>query len=114
MYAATVVRQSLLILRSCDLEQDIATFPDGHDTQVGSKGLTLSSGQKHRIAIARAVYARKDFVIFDDTFSGLDRNTQKNVFSRLLGPTGLLRRWNTSVLVATHAGRRGVSFHRGC
>jgi ABC-type multidrug transport system fused ATPase/permease subunit len=98
--------------RSCDLEQDIATFPNGHDTVIGSKGITLSTGQKQRVAIARAVYARKNFVIFDDVFSGLDVNTQNNVFTRLLGTDGLLRRWNVTVLIATHAGRHYTSLER--
>ncbi|KAF2734747.1 putative multidrug resistance protein [Polyplosphaeria fusca] len=91
------------VVYSCDLEQDIATFPKRHDTIVGSKGISLSTGQKQRIAVARAVYAKKDFVVFDDVFSGLDVNTQKNVFNRLLGPSGLLRKWESTVLVATHA-----------
>ncbi|KAF2478209.1 multidrug resistance-like protein [Lindgomyces ingoldianus] len=91
------------VIYCCDLEQDIATFPRRHDTRIGSKGLSLSSGQKQRIAIARAVYARKDFVVFDDVFNCLDANTQRNVFDRLLGPSGLFRKWNTTVLIATNA-----------
>ncbi|KAF2012008.1 multidrug resistance-like protein [Aaosphaeria arxii CBS 175.79] len=91
------------VIYSCDLEQDIRTFPKGHNTLIGSKGISLSTGQKHRIAIARAVYARKSFAVFDDVFSGLDVNTQKNVFTRLFGSNGLLRKWNTTVLIATHA-----------
>jgi ATP-binding cassette subfamily C (CFTR/MRP) protein 1 len=55
-------------------------------------------------AIARAVYARKSIAIFDDIFSGLDSTTEKAVFSRLFGLEGLLRRWGTTVVVATHAG----------
>lgn len=94
---------------SCDLEQDISTFPNSHDTVIGSKGITLSTGQKQRIAIARAVYAKKNFMIFDDVFSGLDANTQRNVFTRLLGPEGLLRMWNATVVIATHAGKRRIS-----
>ncbi|KAF2001413.1 multidrug resistance-like protein [Amniculicola lignicola CBS 123094] len=91
------------VIHCCDLEQDIATFPNGHDTLIGSKGISLSTGQKQRVAIARAVYARKPFVIFDDVFSGLDVHTQKKVFMRVLGPTGLLKKWDSTVLVATHA-----------
>ncbi|KAH7118766.1 multidrug resistance-like protein [Dendryphion nanum] len=91
------------VVYCCDLNQDISTFPKQHDTVVGSKGISLSTGQKHRIAIARAVYSKKTFAIFDDVFSGLDVNTQKNVFTRLFGPDGLLRKWKTTVLIATHA-----------
>lgn len=99
----------LLTLRSCDLEQDISTFPDGHDTVIGSKGIAMSTGQKQRVAIARAVYARNDFMIFDDVFSGLDVNTKRNVSNRLLGPNGLLKKLGTTVLIATHARKRSFT-----
>ncbi|KAF2257693.1 P-loop containing nucleoside triphosphate hydrolase protein [Lojkania enalia] len=91
------------VIHSCDLEQDIATFLHKDATIIGSNGISLSTGQKQRIAIARAVYSRKKFVILDDVFSSLDVNTQKNVFTRLFGPDGLLRRWKSTVLIATHA-----------
>ena len=91
------------VLHCCDLESDIAMLSQGDNTSVGSKGVTLSGGQKQRIAIARAVYARPDIAIFDDIFSGLDAVTEKKVFARLFGPEGLLRRWRTTVIIATHA-----------
>ncbi|KAF2659533.1 P-loop containing nucleoside triphosphate hydrolase protein [Lophiostoma macrostomum CBS 122681] len=91
------------VIHSCNLEQDISTFPNGHDTLVGSKGISLSTGQKQRLAIARAVYSKNDLIIFDDVFSGLDVNTQGNVVSRLIGPDGLLRNREATILVATHA-----------
>lgn len=88
---------------SCDLAQDIATFLHKHDTVIGSKGISLSTGQKQRIALARAVYSKKAFMILDDVFSGLDANTRQNIFVRLLGPEGALRRWKTTVLIASHS-----------
>ncbi|KAL9610623.1 MAG: hypothetical protein Q9167_004697 [Letrouitia subvulpina] len=91
------------VISCCDLEADIDVLPDREDTNVGSKGITLSGGQKQRIAIARAVYSRPDLAIFDDIFSGLDTVTQKRVFTRLFGSEGLLRRWGTTVIIATHA-----------
>lgn len=90
---------------SCDLAQDIATFPHQHDTVIGSKGISLSTGQKQRIALARAAYSKKAFMILDDVFSGLDANTRQNILARLLGPEGALRRWKTTVLIASHSGK---------
>jgi ABC-type bacteriocin/lantibiotic exporter with double-glycine peptidase domain len=75
---------------------------------VGSKGISLSTGQKQRLAIARAVYSKNDLVIFDDVFSGLDVNTQGNVVSRLIGPDGLLRKQKATILIATHAGKSSL------
>ncbi|KAL9109116.1 MAG: hypothetical protein Q9227_006207 [Pyrenula ochraceoflavens] len=91
------------IIYCCDLMPDIETFPDGDQTIVGSKGIVLSGGQKQRLALARALYSRKEGMLFDDIFSGLDAATEKNVFDKVFGPHGLLRRWGTSVVIATHA-----------
>jgi ATP-binding cassette subfamily C (CFTR/MRP) protein 1 len=91
-----------LVVYACDLVKDIAGMPDGDDTRLGSKGVSLSGGQRARLALARAVYARKDIMLLDDVFSALDSNTQEAVYSRLLGPHGLLRELGTTVLLVTH------------
>jgi ATP-binding cassette subfamily C (CFTR/MRP) protein 1 len=70
---------------------------------IGSKGITLSGGQKSRVAIARAVYSKKSITIFDDVFSGMDATTEHLVFNRLLGPEGILRKNSVTVIIATHA-----------
>jgi len=88
------------------LEEDLASLQNGDQSQIGSKGITLSGGQKSRIAIARAVYSKKSIVIFDDVFSGMDATTEALVFTRLLGPEGLLRKIRATVILATHAGKR--------
>ncbi|KAL3426779.1 hypothetical protein PVAG01_00288 [Phlyctema vagabunda] len=91
------------VLHACALDEDVALFPLGDQTLIGSNGISLSGGQKQRLAIARAVYARREVAIFDDVFSGLDATTERHVFDRLFGPTGLLRINNTTIIVATHA-----------
>lgn len=58
------------------------------------------------MALARAVYARKEFIILDDIFSGLDAETEDQVFSRLFGGEGLFRKMGTTVLLTTHAVHR--------
>lgn len=91
------------VVHACTLDEDISMFPNGDQTMIGSNGITLSGGQKQRLAIARAVYARKGVAIFDDVFSGLDATTEKRVFERLFSPRGLLRKLQTTVILATHA-----------
>lgn len=46
------------VLDVCALRVDLAMFPAGDLTEIGEKGITLSGGQKARIALARAVYSR--------------------------------------------------------
>jgi ABC-type multidrug transport system fused ATPase/permease subunit len=52
-------------VRACALLDDFATLPDGDQTEVGERGISLSGGQKARLTLARAVYARADIVSFD-------------------------------------------------
>lgn len=91
------------VLHACDLDKDILQFDDGDQSLIGSAGIALSGGQKQRLALARAVYSRASLVVLDDAFSALDQTTSKNVFDRLLGEGGLLRRGDTTILLATHA-----------
>ncbi|KAF2155055.1 ABC transporter [Myriangium duriaei CBS 260.36] len=91
-----------LALHSCALDRDLANLQNGDQTLVGSKGIALSSGQKHRIALARAVFHRHEMMVLDDVFSQLDANVKMTVFANLLGPKGLLRKLGTTVLLATH------------
>lgn len=54
-------------------------------------------------ALARAVYSRKDLLILDDVFSGMDAHTVNLVSRRLLGNDGLLRKRGRTVVLATHS-----------
>ncbi|KAG8737214.1 hypothetical protein FRC10_008460 [Ceratobasidium sp. 414] len=58
-------------LSCCALLPDLAIFEDGDETEIGEKGISLSGGQKARVALARAVYARTQVVILDDILSGI-------------------------------------------
>jgi len=51
--------------------------------------------------LARAVYSRSPIIILDDVFSQLDLSTQAIIFERLLSQRGLLRKWKTTVIMAT-------------
>jgi ATP-binding cassette subfamily C (CFTR/MRP) protein 1 len=91
------------VLRACALEEDVSAMPKGHDTVVGSSGISLSGGQRQKIAIARAIYARKPIIILDDVFSGLDAGSEQQVFRNAVGPDGLARKHGATVIFATHA-----------
>jgi len=61
----------------------IMTLPHGYDTMVDEKGLSLSVGQKQRIAIARAILRDPAIFIMDEPTSGLDANTEEQIFAAL-------------------------------
>ncbi|QGA14283.1 hypothetical protein EYB26_001936 [Talaromyces marneffei] len=91
------------VLEASMLLQDLAVLPLGDLTNVGSKGLTLSGGQKSRVCIARTLYLDSRFLVFDDIFSGLDADTEEQVFRAIFPPTGLLRRRNATAVLCTHS-----------
>jgi ABC-type multidrug transport system fused ATPase/permease subunit len=82
---------------------DLDTLPQGDLTNVGSDGISLSGGQKQRVSLARALYLHTDLLILDDIFSGLDADTEDQVFRRVFGPNGLLRRRQATVVLCTHS-----------
>jgi ATP-binding cassette, subfamily C (CFTR/MRP), member 1 len=72
------------VIYTCDLATDLALFPRGGDTRIGSRWVTLSGGQKHRVALARALYSRCPLVLLDESFNALDRQTRDNVANRIV------------------------------
>ncbi|PYI23686.1 putative ATP-binding cassette transporter [Aspergillus violaceofuscus CBS 115571] len=91
------------VLHACALDEDLRLIPGGDDMQIGSGlGARLSGGQMDRIALARAVYARKDLVLLDDVLSALDIVTKSLVLERLFGERGVFRKLNSTVILVTH------------
>lgn len=61
------------------LSETIEKFADGLDTVVGEGGVTLSGGQKQRVAIARALLTEAPILIFDDSLSAVDTETDNRI-----------------------------------
>ncbi|HKM11033.1 MAG: ABC transporter ATP-binding protein [Bacilli bacterium] len=80
-----------------DIHQTIVGFEKGYDTPVGEKGVTLSGGQKQRLAIARTIINEVPILIFDDSLSAVDTETDINIRSALKK-----RAQNTTTLIITH------------
>ncbi|KAG8343664.1 putative ABC transporter transmembrane region ABC transporter [Trypanosoma vivax] len=86
------------VLRCTQLEQDLLLLPDGVETEIGEKGVNLSGGQKARVSLARAVYAKRDVYILDDPLSALDAHVGERVLHEcLLGELN-----GTTRVLATH------------
>lgn len=77
-------------VRACALLEDFDALPDGDETEVGEKGISLSGGQKARLTLARAVYARADIYIMDDPLSAVDQHVGRHLIDNVFGPKGLL------------------------
>jgi hypothetical protein len=64
------------------LDQDFKELPFGDLTVIGERGLNISGGQKARVALARAVYADSDIILFDDVLAALDAIVAKQVYEK--------------------------------
>lgn len=89
------------VIEACDLAKDLDDLADGDQTMTGSNGCNLSGGQKQRIGLARALFTRCSIIILDEVLSSLDETTATRIIQHLLGPNGLLRSWNSTVIMTT-------------
>ena len=77
-------------LHACAFAEDLKALPDGDQTEVGERGISLSGGQKARLTLARAVYARADVYLLDDCLSAVDQHVGRHLIDNVLGPKSLL------------------------
>ena len=61
------------------IDDAVMSFPDGYETLVGERGVTLSGGQKQRIAIARMLLQKAPIMVFDDSLSAVDSQTDYDI-----------------------------------
>ncbi len=76
------------VSRAAHAADFIETFPDGYDQVVGERGVTLSAGQRQRIAIARVMLERPKLLILDEASSSLDAESEalvQDALERLMG-----------------------------
>ncbi|MDO4513983.1 MAG: ABC transporter ATP-binding protein [Lachnospiraceae bacterium] len=79
------------------LSGSIARFAEGYQTYVGERGVTLSGGQKQRTAIAQMLIRRPDIMIFDDSLSAVDSQTDARIRAGLKKAAGA-----STVLLISH------------
>jgi ATP-binding cassette subfamily C (CFTR/MRP) protein 1 len=107
------------IVSACALSADFEELPNGDQTHVGTRGSRLSGGQQMRVvstqishnfrtkctqSLARAIYSRNTIMILDDVLAGLDRATERHILDAVFAPDGLLKKLNSTVILATSSG----------
>ena len=79
------------------MDEAIADFDEGYATMVGERGVTLSGGQRQRVAIARTILRDVPILIFDDSLSAVDTETDAAIRRALRE-----RRMKTTTLIISH------------
>lgn len=69
--------------KKADIHKNIVEFKEQYQTMVGERGVMLSGGQKQRICIARALIKQPEILIFDDSLSALDTETEENILQNI-------------------------------
>lgn len=86
------------------VDDAIMGFADGYDTIVGERGVTLSGGQRQRVAIARMLVQKAPIMIFDDSLSAVDAETdsliRKALKEHMKGTTVILISHRITTLMA--------------
>ena len=82
--------------RAACLHDNIMMFPEGYQTRIGERGVTISGGQKQRTAIARALVRNAPILILDDALSAVDTDTEEQILQNLK----TLRSGKTNLIIA--------------
>ncbi|GAB0135414.1 hypothetical protein EsDP_00003754 [Epichloe bromicola] len=86
------------VIRACALQADLDMLPNGDQTEIGERGITISGGQKQRLNIARAIYFDADIILMDDPLSAVDAHVGRHIFDNAI--MGLLK--DKCRILATH------------
>jgi len=72
-----------LATKTANIKEFVESLPLGYNTKIGNDGHGLSTGQKQRILIARAVYKEPDFIFFDEATNALDSRNESTIMENL-------------------------------
>ncbi|KAJ5895086.1 ABC transporter integral membrane type 1 [Penicillium taxi] len=86
------------VIDACALSPDLEILPNGDQTEIGERGITVSGGQKQRLNIARAIYFNAELVLMDDPLSAVDAHVGRHIMDKAI--CGLLK--DRCRILATH------------
>jgi ATP-binding cassette subfamily B protein len=80
-----IINKERLVYASdvANIKNFIQDYPLGYNTKIGMEGVGMSTGQKQRLLIARAVYKNPEMLFFDEATSALDANNEKEIMQKL-------------------------------
>jgi len=73
----------LKVAEIAHVRKEIEEFPEGLETHIGERGVTVSGGQRQRLTLARALLIDPAILILDDAFSSVDASTEKGILEDL-------------------------------
>jgi ATP-binding cassette, subfamily B, bacterial len=81
----TVINKERLVYAAdvANIKEYVSGLPLGYNTKIGTEGVGMSTGQKQRLLIARAVYKNPEMLFFDEATSALDANNEKEIMQKL-------------------------------
>lgn len=85
------------VLKMTELEELVASLPNGVKTEVGERGIRLSGGQRQRIGIARALYHERQVLVLDEATSALDTQTETLITEAIKSLAG-----NQTLIIIAH------------
>ncbi|KAM6498749.1 P-loop containing nucleoside triphosphate hydrolase protein, partial [Amanita muscaria] len=88
------------VIEACALNKDLEVFDAGDMTEIGERGVTLSGGQRARVALARALYSEAKCILLDDPLAAVNMHTAQHIVNECL--KGKLAAGRTILLVTHH------------
>lgn len=98
-YTKSELYEAARLANAYNFITDISIFPEGFNTMLGERGITLSGGQKQRIAIARALIKKPKIIIFDESTSALDADSEHQV---QISIHNLIQQGDKTVIIIAH------------
>ena len=95
------------VIKLTEAEQFITKLSDKYETIVGEDGIKLSSGQRQRIALARAILNEPTVLILDEATSALDKTMERNILKNIIHKTQI-----KTLIMISHDNTNSDLFHR--